>query len=140
MDEKTTNDQHSSTGPDPATGEDHSAGQGESGGGSTGPREHAGSARDRKEFEDRLDGFADKFSHAMSDGVKRLEEAFDKGKDNLRRDMETNEGRLSGSPRMGMILVGVGILWLLYALGVLSQPIFPILLIVLGIYFLLRNR
>lgn len=134
MDEKTTNDQHSSADPNPSAGEESAGTRG------TGPREHAGSARDRKEFEERLDGFADKFSHAMSDGVKRLEEAFDRGKENLRQDMDSNEGRLSGSPRLGMILVGLGILWLLYALGVLSQPIFPVLLIVLGVYFLLRNR
>lgn len=109
--------------------------------GGTGPSEHAGSARDRKEIEDRLDGFADKFSRAMSDGVKKLEDAFDKGKDNLRQDMETREGRrLSGSPRLGALLLGLGIVWLLYSLGVLRQPIFPVILIVLGVYFLLRNR
>jgi hypothetical protein len=134
MDEKTTNDQQSSAGANASAGQGSSTGQG------TGPSEHAGSARDRKEFEERLDGFADKFSHAMSDGVKRLEEAFDRGKENLRQDMDSQESGLSGSPRLGMILVGLGILWLLYALGVLSQPIFPVLLIVLGIYFLLRNR
>jgi len=131
MDEKTTHEDTGSTTEDTGataepTAEDTS--------------EHPRTARDRREFEDRLDGFADKFSRSMSDGVKKLEEAFDKGKDNLRTDMDSGEGKLSGSPRMGMILVGLGIVWLLYALGVLSQPIFPVLLIVLGVYFLLRNR
>jgi hypothetical protein len=110
-----------------------------SAGADTGPREHAGTARDRKEFEERLDHFADRLSGAMSDGVRRLEEAFDKGKQNVRED-RNSKGRFSGSPRMGMILVGLGIVWLLYSLGVLRQPIFPILLIVLGVYFLLRDR
>ncbi len=95
----------------------------------------------RREFEDKLDGLADKFSKTMSDGVRKLEATFDKGKDNLRDDMESQEKKkLSGSPRMGAILLGLGLVWLLYALGVLSQPIFPILLIILGVYFLVRNR
>jgi hypothetical protein len=96
---------------------------------------------DRKDFEERLDRFADKFSRAMSDGVKKLEDAFDKGKANLRDDIESEEKRrMSGSPRMGAILLGLGLVWLLYSLGVLAQPIFPILLIILGVYFLVRNR
>jgi hypothetical protein len=95
---------------------------------------------DSKEFEDRLDSFADKFSKTMSDGVKKLEDAFDKGKDNLRQDMGSEHKRLSGSPRMGAILLGLGLVWLLHTLGALDHVIFPILVIVLGIYFLLRNR
>jgi len=96
---------------------------------------------DRREFEDKLDGLADKFSKTMSDGVKKLEDAFDKGKGNLRADMESEENKkISGSPRMGAILLGLGLVWLLYAMGVLSQPIFPILLIILGVYFLVRAR
>jgi hypothetical protein len=95
---------------------------------------------DRKEFEDRLDGFADKFSKTMSDGVKKLEEAFDKGKQNLRADMESGDSKVTGSPRMGAILLGFGVLWLLYTIGALDHVIFPILVIVLGIYFLIRNR
>jgi hypothetical protein len=95
---------------------------------------------ERRDFEDKLDGLADKFSRTMSDGVKKLEEAFDKGKGNLREDMDSENKRLSGSPRLGVILLGLGLLWLLYALGVLSQPIFPILLIIMGVYFLVRNR
>jgi len=101
-----------------------------------------GRARDRREFEEKLDGYAEKFSRAVSDGVKKLEEAFDKGKSNLRADLETKEEnkRISGSPRMGLILVIVGILWLLFTMGVLRQPIFPILVIILGAYFLIRRR
>lgn len=143
MDEKKTHESQESTeettGRQTDTGGTHGAGTGSGGGAGTGPGEHAGTARDRKEFEDRLDRFADRLSGAMSDGVKKLEEAFDKSKENVRTDSQS-KGKFSGSPRMGMILVGLGIVWLLYSLGVLRQPIFPILLIVLGVYFLLRDR
>jgi uncharacterized membrane protein len=124
MDEKRTEESAESTGAE-----------------STG-KEGSGRARDRREFEEKLDGYAEKFSRAVSDGVKKLEDAFDKGKANLRDDMETKEEskRISGSPRMGLILVIVGILWLLFTMGVLRQPIFPILVIILGAYFLIRRR
>jgi len=96
----------------------------------------------QKEFEDRLDGYADKISSTVTDGVKRLEAAVDSGKENIRKDADEAEGarRLSGSPRMGVILVGLGIAWLLHTLGVFDHFIFPILAIVLGIYFILRHR
>ena len=38
-----------------------------------------------------------------------------------------------------MLVVG-GILWLLYTFGVFAQPVFPILMIILGLYFIIRNR
>jgi hypothetical protein len=101
----------------------------------------AGEARDRKDFESRMDGYAERFSRVVSDGVKKLEDAFDKGKANLKDDIESNERRrLAGSPRLGIILLGAGLVWLLYTLGVLRQPIFPVLMVILGIYFLLRNK
>jgi hypothetical protein len=101
-----------------------------------GPRE----PKDRREFEDRLDRFADRFSKAMSDGVKKLEDTFDKGKANLHEDMESRESRMSGSPRMGAILVGIGFVWFLFAVGALDEWIFPVLMIALGVFFLIRNR
>lgn len=139
MDEDRKNYEEETSEQQTDTGGTHGAGTGSGAGTGTGPGEHTGSARDRKEFEERLDRFADRMSGAMSDGVKKLEQAFEKGRENVREDGESR-GRFSGSPRMGMILVGVGIVWLLYSLGVLRQPIFPILLIVLGVYFLLRDR
>jgi hypothetical protein len=45
-----------------------------------------------------------------------------------------------GSPRLGLVLVGLGIVWLLHSLGILDQPVFPILLIVLGVYFIARSK
>ena len=36
--------------------------------------------------------------------------------------------------------VVAGILWLLYTFGVFAQPVFPILMIILGLYFIIRNR
>lgn len=101
----------------------------------------SGAGRDRKEFEERMDGYAERFSRIVSDGVKKLEDAFDRGKTNFKDDIESEERhRLAGSPRLGLVLLGLGLVWLLYTLGVLRQPIFPVLMIVLGIYFLLRNR
>jgi hypothetical protein len=100
-----------------------------------------GAGRDRKDFEERMDGYAERMSRVVSDGVRKLEDAFDRGKSNLKQDIESDERRrLAGSPRLGIILLAAGLVWLLYTLGVLRQPIFPVLMIILGIYFLLRNR
>lgn len=95
-----------------------------------------------KEFESKLDEYADKISRAVTDGVKRVEEAFEKGKENLKSQEGSGEGikSLKGSPRLGLIMVAVGILWLLYTFDVFAQPVFPILLIILGLYFVIRNR
>jgi hypothetical protein len=97
---------------------------------------------EQKDFEGKLDEYANKISSAVSDGVKRVEEAFDKGKENLKSQEDSGEGvkGLKGSPKLGLILVVAGILWLLYTLNVFDQPVFPILLIVLGLYFVIRNR
>ena len=97
---------------------------------------------DQKEFEEKLDGYAEKLSSTVSDGVKKVEEAFDKGKANLHEDIAASgeKARFKGSPRMGALLLGVGVVWLLMSLGALHHPVFPILLIIAGIYFLVRNR
>jgi hypothetical protein len=95
---------------------------------------------DQKEFEERLDGYAEKLSATVADGVKKVEDAFDKGKENLKTDMDTDESRFRGSPRMGAVLVGIGLVWLLASIGALSSWIFPVLVIAGGIYLLIRNR
>jgi hypothetical protein len=101
----------------------------------------AGQEKKQRDFERKLDDYANRISQAVSDGVKRLEEAFDKGKENLRSQGGEGEAKgMKGSPKTGLILIGIGIVWLLYIAGLFEHVIFPILLIVLGIYFLVRNR
>jgi len=96
---------------------------------------------DQKEFEDKLDGYAERISQAAGESVKKVEEAFDKGKANLKEDMETrSESRFRSSPRMGAILFGVGLVWLLASTGFINHPIVPILLIAVGIFLLVRQR
>jgi len=97
---------------------------------------------DQKEFENRLDGFADKISGAVSEGVKRIEGAFDKGKENLGNDTRdfARLRQFRGSPRTGAVLIALGIAWLLYTVGVFNHPVFPVLLIVIGVYFVVRDR
>jgi len=95
----------------------------------------------QRDFEGKLDEYANKISQVVSEGVKRVEEAFEKGKENLRS--ESDEGGAKGkkgSARSGIVLIGVGIVWLLYIAGLFGHVIFPILLIILGIYFVVRNR
>ena len=95
----------------------------------------------QRDFEGKLDEYANKISQAVSEGVKRVEEAFEKGKENLKS--ESGEGGakgMKGSARSGIVLIGVGIVWLLYIAGLFGHVIFPILLIILGIYFVVRNR
>lgn len=102
---------------------------------------------DQKEWEERLDRYADRTADAVRKGVHVLEDAFDKGAETLREDAapkpegEPQTGAKSkGTPRLGLALIALGIVWLLHTLHVLDQPVFPILLIVLGIYFLVRSR
>lgn len=104
---------------------------------------------DQKEWEERLDRYADRTAQAVRKGVHVLEDAFDQGKDTLMeetappaagaRDAEAPGGK-KDTRRRGLGLVIVGLLWLLHSLGILSQPIFPILLIILGVYFLTRTK
>jgi len=115
---------------------------------------------DQKQWEERLDRAADRVSRAVTDGVHVLEDAYVKGKETLKDEMNTRGGPTAtsstsstadplapdvkpaskGSPRLGLMLVGLGIVWLLHSLGILDQPVFPILLIVLGVYFIARAK
>jgi hypothetical protein len=103
---------------------------------------------DQKEFEGKLDEYANKISATVGEGVKKVEEAFDKGRENLKADAAEGEGEgerggfrgMKGSPKSGIVLIGAGIVWLLYIAGFFQQWIFPILVIALGIYFIVRNR
>ena len=115
---------------------------------------------DQKQWEERLDRTAERVSRAVADGVHVLEDAYEKGKVtlkdemNARRDSASTGGSTAdpiagapdvkpatkGSPRLGLVLVGLGIIWLLHTLNILDQPVFPILLIVLGVYFIARSK
>jgi hypothetical protein len=97
---------------------------------------------EQKEFESKLDEYANRISGAVSDGVKKVEAAFEKGKENIKAEEGTGEGLkgLKGSPKLGLIMVVVGILWLLFTLGFFDQWIFPVLLMIVGLYFVIRNR
>lgn len=104
---------------------------------------------EQKQWEQRLDRAADRVSEAVTQGVHVLENAFDKGRDTLKDDLGapragsetgTAGSTSKGSPRLGLMLVGLGIVWLLHSLGILQQPVFPILLIVLGVYFIVRAK
>ncbi len=103
----------------------------------------ADASTSKKNVEDRLDDIANRFSRAMSEGVKRMEGAFDKGIKSVRENPELSKAKIKGffgSSTGGGILVIVGFVWLFYAIGLLDQPVFPILLIALGFYVLYRNR
>jgi hypothetical protein len=114
---------------------------------------------DQKQWEERLDRAADRVSHAVSEGVHVLEDAYAKGKETLKEEMDARttppgatgaspgatitpdtKPASKGSPRLGLMLVGLGLVWLLHSLGILDQPVFPILLIVLGVYFIARSK
>ncbi len=97
---------------------------------------------EQKGFDKKLDEVAEKFSKAMNDGVKRMEEAFQKGKESFQQHhVATDRWKHHAlSPTGGFIIVGVGIVWLLYTLGVFSHPVFPILVIVLGLFLIFRRR
>jgi hypothetical protein len=111
---------------------------------------------EQREWEERLDRYADRTADAVRQGVHILEDAFEKGKETLKEETSgarstpagtggpetggTEPTARRGSPRLGLALVFVGIVWLLHSLGILDQPVFPILLIVLGVYFIARSK
>ena len=100
-------------------------------------------ARSRHGVEDRLDDMADRFARAVSDGVKRLEDAFDKGAEQMRERHEGGEGRIRSffaSTTGGAVLIIVGLLWFLYAVGLFDNWVLPILLVIVGIYLLQRYK
>lgn len=107
------------------------------------PKEEPSTGESKQSVEDKLDGFADRFSKAMTDGVKRMEDAFDRGMQSLKDHPDITSGRVKGfftSSTGGAVLVIVGFVWFFYAVGLLGQPIFPILVIILGIYLMYRYR
>lgn len=94
----------------------------------------------QKEFEERLDGYADRLSAAVSDGVKKLEETVDTARENLRTESAEARGGWTREQRRGALLIAAGGAWLLYTIGIFDEPIFPVLLIILGVYLFARGR
>ncbi len=100
---------------------------------------------DQKQWEERLDRYADRTAQAVKKGVHVLEDAFDKSAETIRDETASQsaagpEAKRRGSPRLGLSLVALGVVWLLHTLHILDQPVFPILLIVLGVYFIARSK
>lgn len=107
---------------------------------------------EQKEWEEKLDRVAERVAGSVKGGVRVLEDAYEKGKDGLMNESRASSsgtggtgapeasGAKKGSPRLGLALVALGIIWLLNSLGLLDQPIFPILLIILGVYFIARSK
>lgn len=100
-------------------------------------------------WEQRLDRVAERVAGSVKDGVRVLEDAYEKGKEGLMNETRAPSGGTGdpeaggakkGSPRLGLALVALGIIWLLHSLGILDQPVFPILLIILGVYFIARSK
>lgn len=105
--------------------------------------ESTGEPKGKKSVEDRLDDMADRFSKVMTEGIKKMEEAFDQGMKTIRENPNLSSGRVKGfftSSTGGAVLVLVGFVWFFYAVGLLDNAIFPILVIVVGFYLMHRYR
>jgi hypothetical protein len=105
--------------------------------------ESGGSARTKRNVEDKLDDLADRFSKAMTEGVKRMEDAFGKGMQAVKDNPNLASGKVKGffrSSTGGAVLVVIGFVWFFYAIGLLGQPIVPILVIILGFYLMYRYK
>jgi len=97
---------------------------------------------DQKGFEKKLDEVTEKFSKTVSDGVKRVEETFEKGRESLKSNPEARDRWKSFalSPSGGVIFIIIGVIWLLSTLGVFGHPVFPILLIGFGIFLIFKKQ
>lgn len=76
--------------------------------------EHKSSARTRRGVEERLDEMTDKFTSAMSDGVKRMEGVFQEGIQDLKNNPDIPQQKIRSffmSSSGGAALVLIGILW-----------------------------
>ena len=98
-----------------------------------------------KNVEDKLDDLATRFSKAMTDGVKRMEQAFERGMENVKSNQNigaqtTRVKSFFKSSTGGAILIVIGFVWFFYAVGLLDNPIFPIIVIVLGFYLMQRYK
>ena len=95
-----------------------------------------------KRFEEKLDSAADKFSNTVSEGIKRIEDSFEQSKQNI-KDSTNISGKYKGIfnyPTGGFLLLVVGFVWLMYTVGFFDQKIFPIILVVVGLYMMLKKR
>lgn len=107
------------------------------GAGEPGP-EGGPSAKPKKGMEEKLDEIADRFSKTMSEGIKRMESAFQ----TIRTDAETR-GKIKGffrSSTGGAVLIVIGVLWFFYTVGLFDQPIFPLIVILIGVYLMFRYK
>ena len=105
--------------------------------------EEKNGAESKKGAEQKLDEMGEKFSKSMAEGVKRMEEAFDRSMKNLRENPKFVDSGWKGfltSASGGMFLIVIGAAWLLVLLGVLRLWILPVILIALGFYFMLKKR
>ena len=101
-----------------------------------GPEQEAGA---EKGFESKLDEMADKFSKTMSEGVKRLESAFE----NIKEHPEDTKGKVKNffkTSTGGTVVLIIGILWLFLSQGWLNHPFYPIVVIGIGIYLMYRYK
>ena len=102
-------------------------------------------AKSKRNVEEKLDDIAERFSKVMTDGVRRMEEAFDRGLKNVEADptfgeRTTRVKHFFKSSTGGAVLIIVGIVWFFYATGLLDMWIFPLLVIVIGFYLMQRYR
>jgi len=95
-----------------------------------------------KGFEEKLDLMADRITASMSEAAKRIEEAFEKGKESLKESKVVSEKyrNIFSTPAGGLLLVILGFAWLLYTVGAFDHPIFPLVVIIIGLYLMLRKK
>jgi hypothetical protein len=96
---------------------------------------------DTKRFEERLDEAMEKLNASISEATKRLEDSFEKARRDLENTMPTAQRyrELLRSEAMWVVLLVLGVLWLLYTLHFFDQVIFPIVLIVVSLFMMLRK-
>lgn len=105
-------------------------------------KKHSEEKKREKGFEERLDKAADRITRTVSEGIKRMEEAFERSKENIKESTNISDRykQIFNYPTGGFLLLVIGFVWLMYTVGFFQVKWFPVILMIIGLYMMLKKR